>query len=334
MEPIFRLPHFTMERVVKALSETYDWSLQFLGIPEAWKLAKGAGVTVAILDTGCDLNHPDLQGAIADYARFAPSGFPDVEDRVGHGTWCAGMIGARANGVGVCGVAPDCKLLIGKVLGDDGSGSEQSIAAGVSWAMSKGADIISLSLGGPMMSNSTRAKFQSFVRQPEHFAFGAAGNDGNKTDVDFPAKWPELICVGAVDKAGNPTDFSNGGPRVDIWAPGYQMLSTIPGGYGRMSGTSMATPEAAAIGALALSKHRAHGGNSDLQTTEQMRDHLKKTAKHGVIGPADLLNAIDVSPAVPPVVPGVPGIDPNAGFTKLIDVPLGSSVLRLLLKNP
>src|SRR6185295_8569930 len=85
MEPIFRLPHFTMERVVKALSETYDWSLQFLGIPEAWKLAKGAGVTVAILDTGCDLNHPDLQGAIADYARFAPSGFPDVEDRVGHG---------------------------------------------------------------------------------------------------------------------------------------------------------------------------------------------------------------------------------------------------------
>nr|WP_264766199.1 S8 family serine peptidase [Marinobacter fonticola] len=150
-EPIFRLPPYTVHNIFVGLSEIQDWGLKLLNIPSLWRISEGEGVKVAILDTGVSLNHPDLTGSIpaGNYKDFtnSPHG---IADQQGHGTHCAGIVAARKNSRGVVGVAPKAELLIGKVLGDDGSGTGENIAAGVNWAVEQGADIISMSLGAQM----------------------------------------------------------------------------------------------------------------------------------------------------------------------------------------
>lgn len=310
MRDRFRLPPFECKAVPKALAETFDWSIAFGGIPELWKQSHGKGVVVAVLDTGCDLTHADLAGSIDKAEDFSGSIF-GADDRQGHGTWCAGMIGARANGIGVRGLMPECRLLIGKVLGDDGSGSERAIMKGFKWAWLNGAHIISMSLGGGRMSDEFRTMIKTFTNLPNRFVICAAGNDGRDNSVNYPAKWPECVAVGAVDKQGRLTEFTSRGPEIDILAPGQDMLSTIPGGYGLMSGTSMATPFVAGVAGLALAKHMLAGEKSDMRTTPQLLDHLKKTAKqdasgYGIINPIGLMDKpVEVQPPqMPPVFSG------------------------------
>src|SRR6185437_4984179 len=139
---MFRLPPFRVEATFTALSETIDWGLTAYQIPDHWKATRGKSVKVAVLDTGIDEAHPDLKDAFDDARDFTRSRFGPI-DRHGHGTHTAGTIGARQNDIGVVGVAPDCRLLIGKVLGDDGSGSSATVAAGIDWACDSGADVIS-----------------------------------------------------------------------------------------------------------------------------------------------------------------------------------------------
>ncbi len=316
MNPGFRLPPYEATPVAaSALSEVMDWSISFLGIPELWKKSEGEGVVVAVLDTGCDLSHPDLAGAILDAADFTGSLF-GPNDRQGHGTWCAGMIGARANDIGVRGIAPKAMLLSGKVLGDDGSGSEQSILRGIKWADSKGAHIISMSLGGPSMSETLHDAIRAFVAKPHRFVVCAAGNEGRVDSVNFPAKWDEAIAVAAVDETGTLTKFSSRGKEVDIAAPGANMLSTVPmpAAYAKMSGTSMACPVVAGIAAACLSKHLLAGNQATgLESYRDLQAHLRKTAKDagpvgqdtgygwGIIDPKKLFEA--ANPLTPPVTP-------------------------------
>lgn len=282
-KPIYRNPRdWVLEPVSLAAAETIDYPTKMLGVEQLWKQTKGKGIKVAVLDTGCDLDHPDLDGAILAAEDFSGSRYGPL-DLNDHGTWCAGVIGARANDSGVIGIAPECQLLIGKVLGDSGAGSDRSIAAGLEWALAQGADIISMSLGGSAMPAYVRDICKRFVSQQEHFLIGAAGNEGqrNGDTVNYPARWEEFICVAAVDSEGKRAPFSSRGSRVDIAAPGVNCLSTIPrskGGYGRMSGTSMATPIVAALTALCLAKHKTLGGNTPVQNVTDLREHLKKTA--------------------------------------------------------
>jgi major intracellular serine protease len=129
-DAVWRLPPYSVEATFVALSETVDWGLANYGIPDQWRQTRGEGVRVAVLDTGVEANHPDLAGSIDDARDFTGSRFGS-EDRVGHGTHVAGTIAARQNDQGVVGVAPDCRLLVAKVLGDDGSGSGRSVAEGI-----------------------------------------------------------------------------------------------------------------------------------------------------------------------------------------------------------
>ena len=301
MDPIFRLPPWRLQAVTTPLAEVHDWSLAFLGISDLWKKTRGKGIKVAILDTGTSPDHPDLSGAVVEAKDFTGSPWGPV-DRQGHGTWCCAQVGARANDVGCVGIAPMVSLYSGKVLDDGGSGTDVTIGAGMRWAIDLDVDIISMSLGGPVMSEELHELFKTFTSKPAHFIFAAAGNDGSGVNtVNFPGRWLETICVAAVDKFGKRAPFSSMGPRVDIAAPGVDMIAAIPGGYGKMSGTSMATPTAAAVGALALSKHKELGGLTDLVTVGDMREHLRKTAidkgdagrddeyGFGLIDPAKLL---------------------------------------------
>ena len=311
--PVYRLPPFKIDETLLAsdLTTVIDRSLTIYGVPQAWTHTRGEGVTVAVLDTGVDVDHPDLAQAVVEAEDFTGSS-AGSGDRVGHGTHCSGTIGARGR---LNGVAPACRLIHGKVLGDDGSGMDPWIAGGINWAVAHGADVISGSFGSNTPSPIMAASIRAAVAQGKFFVF-AAGNDhrvGGGNEVDHPAKLRQGIAVAAVDENNRIAPFSSRGPEVDIAAPGVNILSTYPGGgYARMSGTSMATPFVAGVVALCLAKHRKGGaGRTPLDTIEQLKKHLSATATDagapgfdvdygfGLIAPGKLIDAVS-GPADPP----------------------------------
>ena len=303
-EPIFRLPPLAVETTYRSLSETIDWGLSMVGVPEQWQQTRGQGIRVAVLDTGIDENHVDLAEAIDDARDFTRSRSGPI-DKQGHGTHVAGTIAARQNDVGVIGVAPECRLLVGKVLGDDGSGTAAGVAAGIDWACDSGAQIISMSLGSARSSEVIHA---AIVRATEkgRFVICAAGNDGRPSSVNYPGRWSNTIAVAAVDRSGRVTRFSSRGAEVDVSAPGQDVLSTyLNGGYAKLSGTSMAAPMVAGVVTLMLSKHVNHGGRTPVTNTHQLREHLRRTSTDagprghdpaygwGLINPASMLRGGD-----------------------------------------
>jgi subtilisin family serine protease len=292
--------------VLTRTEEVIDWGLESLGIPELWRQSQGEGIKVAILDTGIDDRHPDLLGAIADLKDFTGSALGTF-DRVGHGTHVAGIVAARANGYGVIGVAPQSRLLIGKVLGDDGTGSSEIVAEGIDWAVENGADVISLSLGTPYANDRLHQAVIGAVGKNK-ILVAAAGNYGMSyyfDTINYPARYDEAISVGYIDRNRLRSDYAAAGVHLDVMAPGVEVYSTYPMGlYARLSGTSMATPFVAGVCALCLAKHRSEiGGSTPCSNQFEMRDHLRKTAidlgetgadwgyGYGLINPAALLRS-------------------------------------------
>jgi subtilisin family serine protease len=241
-----------------------QWAFNAVDFESAWKVSTGAGVTVAVVDTGVRATHQDLIGSVipgidlaADAATTDPAGHGEV-DPAGHGTHVAGIIAAHPNnGVGIAGAAPGVKIMPIRVLDANGSGSSSDVAQGIIWAVDHGARVINLSLGGGPSSGMEVAMQYALAHQAVTFA--AAGNsyqDGNQPT--YPAAYPEAVAVGAINSSLQHASFSNTGNYVDIVAPGDLIWSTYGSGdtaYALMSGTSMATPYAAATAALALGEN-------------------------------------------------------------------------------
>jgi subtilisin family serine protease len=272
----FSLPPYTVTTSSrKKLRDRVDWSLRMLHIPgRVWKETKGAGIKVAILDTGYSNGHPDLQKAVSAYRDFTGDG---IYDRSGHGTHVAGIVGARANKMGIVGVAPKCKLLIAKVLNNQGHGRTDWIVNGIKWAADQGADIISMSLGSNSPMRGIKRAINSLPK--DTFVVAAAGNSGPRINtVNYPAKYDMVISVGAIDRKKKVTNWSSRGAAVDVVAPGDNIVSCFPRrAIASMSGTSMACPIVAGIMALALAKHRKHGGATPINNQQDMLDHLIKS---------------------------------------------------------
>lgn len=233
-------------------SETVPSGLVEIGAPD--RVHSGAGVTIAVVDSGIDLTHPDLVGNIVGGTGFV--GNVTGADDEGHGTHVAGTIAAlEDNGLGVVGVAPDADLLAVKVLDRRGRGSYSNIAAGIDWAVANGANVINLSLGGTSDSQTLRTALQA-AHDAGVFVAVAAGNEGSSATQFYPAAYDDtVITVSAEDAAsdGFPSWSNYGVPPVDLAAPGVNVCSsTRGGGYGLKSGTSMATPHVAGAAALAL----------------------------------------------------------------------------------
>jgi len=229
-----------------------DWGLEAYGIPSLWKQCKGEGVTVAVVDTGV-APHSALEGAVAEYRNFTSDS--EVHDSNGHGTHCAGVIGART---GLAkGIAPAAKMLALKVLGHSGMGSNSSVAAAVRYATEYRVDIISMSLG----STRPDAELHEAIRRAQDngvIVVCAAGNDGGA--VNFPAAFSETVAVGAVDRNGNLCEFSSRGKEICVAAPGAEITSTwLANGYATVSGTSMAAPFVAGVLALYVSAQKKDG---------------------------------------------------------------------------
>ncbi|MBP9733388.1 MAG: S8 family serine peptidase [Candidatus Omnitrophica bacterium] len=260
----------------RTFNSTYDdlWWLKEINAPEAWGLSTGAGVTVAVVDTGVDYNHEDLQGNVwTNSGEIAGNGIDDdnngliddwrgwdfvnsdndVMDDQGHGTHVSGIIGAlKDNGKGISGVAPNAKILGVKVLDQNGSGNFSDIVKGIKYAADMGARIINMSLGAvyDFSIDYIKTNYASYynaylkpIKDAILYAAGkgsiviaASGNSGTDVNRTVPGGFEETLSVGATTPTGGKAYFSNYGPTLDLTAPGWDVLSL------RASGTTLGTP--------------------------------------------------------------------------------------------
>ncbi|QHW35839.1 S8 family peptidase (plasmid) [Paenibacillus rhizovicinus] len=249
----------TVENILPASAgqELIDWGLNAIMAQQAWKKTKGEGVKVAILDTGVDTTHPDLQGNIKAAMDFTGSPY-GVVDKKGHGTHVAGIIAGVDNGIGMIGVAPHAELYIAKVLGDNGSGSFEAIVRGIDWAIAQGVDLINMSLGSS--EEPPAAMHEAVKRAHEAGIFLVAATGNENRSVGWPAMYDEVVAVSAMDLTYERATFSNYGMKNEVMAPGVEIYSTYPTGqYAELSGTSMATPVIAGAIALYLSLLKKQG---------------------------------------------------------------------------
>jgi serine protease len=276
--------------------------LDVIRVGRAWNRSRGAGVTVAVLDTGIDRNHPDLAPNIVHASSTVGGG---AGDHNGHGTAMAGAVAARAgNGIGIAGVAPRAKIMSIKVLGPDGGGDFQ-IAKGINRAVNRGADVISMSFGGSGKLRRVLNRALNRAASKGVLLVAASGNSGT-TVPDFPAAHRHVLSVGAVDEKRRVASFSNHGRTIDVVAPGVRVLTTLRGGrYGRVWGTSTAAAVASGVGALVKSARPGMGGAA-------LRSLLRRTAHDrgapgadpafgtGIVDAAAAVGAAAVRPASRP----------------------------------
>jgi len=229
------------------------WELSKFDIPSFWTHSQGDGVVCAVLDTGCDLDHPDIQSNLLDGKNFVNVSEKPI-DKNGHGTHVSSTIAACNNGYGMVGVAPQTKIMPVKVLNDRGSGSINSIVDGIYWSADQTiVHFMTMSLGssGP---NPDIEKAIGYAVNKGKIIFCAAGNSGPNTDIMYPAKYENTMAIGAIDENLRRTPFSCSGDSLDFLAPGHNIMGCIPNRqYAKMSGTSMSNPFAVGLASLLLS---------------------------------------------------------------------------------
>jgi subtilisin family serine protease len=296
---------------------TLDWSAKQIGAPTAWSSGyDGRGVKVAVLDSGYDVNHPDLQKQVAVSQSFIAG--EAVQDRLGHGTHAASIVA----GLGVAsdgkrkGVAPGAQLLIGKVLDDSGLGFDSGVIAGMEWAVQQGAKVVNMSLGGSPSDGTdpvSEAVDRLSASSGALFVI-AAGNSGVEESIAAPGAAARALTVGAVDRDDRLAPFSSRGPRLgdgamkpEVTAPGVGIAAARAAGtdggqdlsefYTSMSGTSMATPHVAGAAAILAQRHPDWTG-------EQLKAALASTAvpSTGATVPQQGLGRIDIPRSLDPKI--------------------------------
>ncbi|GAA3403834.1 S8 family peptidase [Paenibacillus hodogayensis] len=272
----FAEPHFlymTNEAVEPndRLYAKYQWNLPAIETIPGWDVSRGSeDVIVAVVDTGVDVNHPDLKGRTIAGVNIVNKDAPALDD-VGHGTHVAGIISALVNnGEGVAGISWYNNIMPVKVLDETGAGSTYSVAQGIIWAADHGAKVINMSLGNYAESKFLHEAIR-YAYDRDIVLIAASGND-NTERPGYPAAYPEVFAVAATDANKQKASFSNYGNYIDVAAPGVNIASTYPDNhYAALSGTSMASPHVTALAALIRSVN-------PLLTNEEVMDVMRKTA--------------------------------------------------------
>ena len=228
-----------------------QWSLESVGIANLWQMTMGSDeVLVAILDTGIDNSHEDLNGKVREEANFTDA--QTADDVHGHGTHIAGIIAAEDNDIGIIGLAPNCRLLSAKVADDMGRCEVSDLVEGIIWAVDNGAKVINISIEIKETSTDLEAAID-YAWNSGALVVAAAGNGGSREPV-YPAYYKNSIAVTAIKEDNSLSPLSNTGNWVDLAAPGYRIYSTLPGdNYGFETGTSFASAHVSGIAALLFS---------------------------------------------------------------------------------
>jgi len=331
-----------------------QWALDAIRADQAWTSSTGAGVVIAVVDTGVDASNPDLAGRLVTGVDLVDGGDGTV-DPFGHGTHVAGIAAAATgNGVGVSGAAPGAQIMPVRVLAADGTGDDDVIAEGIDWAVQHGADVVNLSLGdsGALARLSKNGPLNQAVRRANDagvVVVAAAGNDG-ATRQTYRLGVP-VIVVNASTPDGTAAEYSNTGDVRAVAAPGTQILSTAPvepstlwpdgtDGYGVLDGTSMAAPLVSAVAALLV----AQGLDP-----QEIADRIAQTAAPASGDPALGAGVVDAAAAVGAAAPQASGGGtalgtPDSGRTRPIlrvgasptepPVPSGTGSLAIDLTAP
>lgn len=231
----------------------HQWGLLRVRARQAWEVQRGHDIIIAILDTGVDLQHPDLDDAVIPGIDLVDRD-ADPSDRHGHGTVVAGIAAAETNNqVGIAALAWGARIMPIRVLDDAGRGYYSIIAEGIVWAADHGARVINMSLGGPMKSQALQDAVD-YAWDRGVVLVAAAGNEATSAPT-YPAACEHVIAVTATDQNDERPYWANFGDWVDVAAPGVDILSTVRGGgYQAWRGTSMASPFAAGLAALLVSQ--------------------------------------------------------------------------------
>ncbi|MDQ7909380.1 type VII secretion-associated serine protease mycosin [Phytohabitans sp. ZYX-F-186] len=304
------------------------WGQQRLGVERAWPLSRGQGVTVAVVDTGVDGGTPQLRGRVLPGQDLTATGRPRADnDCFGHGTFVAGIVAAApAEGTGFTGVAPDARILPVRVANTMEDGTAARLAQGVRAAVDAGAKVVNISASTPVPDPSLVAAVEYAERRDVVVVAAAANGAERGQTVAYPAAFPTVVAVGAIDSGGGLANFSQTGKHLGLVAPGVDVTSVGPRGAGHWqgSGTSYAVPFVSGTAALV----RAYRPGL---TAAQVRARLLATADHpaaampdpgfgwGVVNPAAAVSAVlpeegGASAAEPPPAarhPDLPPPDPT-----------------------
>lgn len=249
------------------------WGIDRIDADLALAVTQGGNVRVAVIDTGVDINHPDLNANVKGGVNTI-SRNKSYQDDNGHGTHVAGIIGAVNNTIGVVGAAPRVEIYAVKALDRTGNGWLSDIIEGLDWAVRNDMQVVNMSLG---TSYDVQALHDAVIKAYNAgiIMVASAGNEGpGSNTVSYPGAYPQAIAVAAVDQNNQIADFSSRGSQVDIAAPGVKIISTWYNDYyAELDGTSMASPHVAGTAALVISVKGA-------MSPDAMKLHLKYTAEN------------------------------------------------------
>ncbi|MET3320634.1 UNVERIFIED_ORG: major intracellular serine protease [Peribacillus simplex] len=291
--PNVQLVPFQVEGITENTSEV-PRGIKMIRARSIWREGfKGENIVVAVIDTGCQPDHPDLIGQIIGGYNFTEDYYSDpvnFADNNGHGTHVCGTIAAAENGFGVVGAAPKAKLLVLKVLTGSGEGTTENITSAINYAVNwtgpngEKVRVISMSLGGPDDDPALHSSIINAV-QSNIMVVCAAGNEGDgeaeTNEYSYPAAYPEVVAVGSVNRRERISRFSNSNGEVDLVAPGEKVVSTFPGNqFAVLSGTSMAAPHVSGAVALLINKFETKLGRR-LTELEEFNELLNNTVSLG-----------------------------------------------------
>ena len=293
----FQLTPFEIQEVKDSIEYCIPKGIINLNCEKLWNEGyTGEGIKIAVLDTGCDINHICLKDRIIDYKNFTIEGDKnDVTDKRGHGTHVAGIIAGNRIKQGVTGVAPDCELIICKVISSHG-GFDEDIIEALEYAIEQKVDIINMSIGGAGIHRT----MHDLIKKATELGISvvcAGGNYGDgradTNELIYPGAFEEVIEVGAVDSNNMICKFSNSNDMIDVCSYGKGITSTFPNNrYAKLDGTSQATPHVSGVLALLKQKFKIEQGrvptemelyNELIKYTKQLEGVDKRLQGHGVV---------------------------------------------------
>lgn len=233
-------------------SQVIPWGVSRVQAPKVWDITEGNAVKVGIIDTGIDGKHPDLRGNVKGGVNTFNSTSPYVDEN-GHGTHVAGTVAAINNSFGVVGVAPKVELYALKCFSPDGTATLTDIAQAIDWAIHHDIKVLNMSFGSQDKSQVLHRAIKAAL---DHGIIMIASSGNADEPLDYPARYPEVFAIGALDQKDRVAKFSNYGKTLNYVAPGVDILSTWPvaPGYNTLSGTSMSSPHISGLCALLLSQ--------------------------------------------------------------------------------